>query len=347
MREAYGLIRLMFRPTKPSQAAQDRRTYIPPDIASAMADHMQRTMPAHLKQYQGGGTYVPQRAENEMTKHLEASLPAHMKQYAGAYMQQQVVGPGLAKPTFAAGPSPSPNPKAAVAPAVHVFQPNPPISGPQENYMPSAAPVQAQTVPNPDQAYSFITNPEPPPKISILSKLPGGNSMMARIGLIAGGLLVLLIIFTIFRSVLGGGSNYTGFITIAQDQQELIHLATNASQQQDLSTSNKNLAATMQLSLASSQGNLINYLIGNHQKIKTKQLNLKVSKATDDQLTAAAAATTYNQTFQEIIQTKLTAYSKDLQQTYKQSKGKRGHALLSDNYRQARLFQVQLTQTTN
>lgn len=288
---------------------------------------------------------MPQRAENEMTKHLESTLPANMKQYAGAYMQQQVVQPGLEKANFIAGSPPGPNPEAAAAPAAQVFQPGPPPSGPQENYTPNAVPDQNRTAP--DQPYNFITNPEPPARQPLMSRFPGGNSIIARVGLVGGGLLVLFIIFSILRGLLGGSPTLTSFITIAQDQQELIHLATNANLQQDLSTSNKNLAATMQLSLSSSQANLIKYFVANHKKINDKQLNLKVSKATDDQLTAAAAATTYNQTFQEIVQTKLTAYSKDLQQTYKQAKSKKGRALLKDGYNQAQLFQVQLTQATN
>jgi hypothetical protein len=219
-----------------------------------------------------------------------------------------------------------------------------PPNGPQANYTPN--PVQDRT--SPDQPYSFITNPAPPPKQSLMGRLPGGNSIALRIGFVAGGLIVLLILFSVIKGAFSGGPDITtSFTTIVQDQQELIHLATNANLQPDLSTGNKNLAATMQGALASSQVKTISYLASSHKKINPKTLNLKVSQATDAQLTAAAAATTYNQTFHDIIQTKLTAYSSALQQTYKLDKGKKGRALLNDSYKQAQLLQAQLATPAN
>lgn len=161
--------------------------------------------------------------------------------------------------------------------------------------------------------------------------------------LAAGGLLVLVIIFVIIKSLFGGGgSNLTLFVGVAQDQQELIHLATNASQEKSLTANDQNFAATAQLSLASSQAAIIKYLSVNGQKVNLKTVNLKLSASLDAQLTNAAAATIYDQTFQQITKTKLTAYLSDLQQTYKQTKGKNGRALLSDDYNQAQLLLAQL-----
>lgn len=335
---------LMFRPSKPSQAAQNKHTYIPVDIQAAMAEHVQQSMPAHLKQYQGGDSFIPQRAENEMTKHLEKTLPPHLKQYAGAYMQQNIVQPSLGKPGTSVSPSsmptgPSPIPHAPVL----TVQPNTPQNGPQDSYAANTVSPAQEERTAPDQPYAFITNPAQTPKQSPLARLPGGNSALMRGLVLLGGLLVLVIIFAIFKSLLGGGANLTPLVGIAQDQQELIHIATNASQQPSISAADQNLATTMRLSLASSQSETIAYLVGNHKKVTIKILDLKLSTTTDKQLSAAAAATTYDQTFQEVVQTKLTAYASALQQAYKLDNGKKGRALLTKSFQQTQLLQTQLT----
>jgi len=165
---------------------------------------------------------------------------------------------------------------------------------------------------------------------------------MVRIGIVAGGLLLLVIIFSLLKSIIVGHPNTAGFVTAAQEQQELIHLTTNAVQQQGLSTTNMNSALTTQLSLTSGQHDILTYLRNNHVKVKTKQLNLQVSAALDTQLTTAAAASTYNQTFHDIMKTKLTTYTQTLKQTYTQTKGPKGRALLSQEYDGAQLLLQQL-----
>jgi hypothetical protein len=349
----------MFSRTKPAQALQDRQKYIPPHIANAMAEHVQQSMPAHLKKYRGGNTYIPEHARNEIAQHLENALPSHMQQYAGAYMQQHVVEPSLAKRGAVAAPAP-PDGTAAVphAPVIHPDTQNlsaqpgvaAPVSGPVSPSTPQASYAEAAgQVASADQPYQFITNPQKPPRQSIISGLLGNAGLPMRVGVIAGGLVVLFILFSVFRSLLSNAPDVAPFITVAQEQQELIHLVSNSPEQANanLPLNTRNLTATMQASLTSSQRQTIQYLINNKKKIKEKQLNLKVSAATDTQLTNAAAAATYNQTFTEILQSKLNAYSKTLSQTYNQTKGKKGRALLSDSYRQAQLFQMQLNEPTN
>ncbi|HEY5153035.1 MAG TPA: hypothetical protein VII55_03600, partial [Candidatus Saccharimonadales bacterium] len=195
------------------------------------------------------------------------------------------------------------------------------------------------------------THPDEPVRSRSPLSLPGGSSVAVRALVVAGGLMVLLVIFLIVKGLFGGGANLTSFVGIVQDQQELLHLTGSAGQHQGqvqpLSTSNQNFAATAQLSLTSSQAALVTYLSGNGQKIKTKELNLKVSTTIDTQLTNATAAGTYDQTFQTIMQSQLTGYMNDLKQTYKQTNGKRGHVLLNTDYEQAKLLLTQLTSPTN
>ena len=123
---------------------------------------------------------------------------------------------------------------------------------------PPSAPPQPEHV-SPEQAFSFIMNPEQQPS---KSQLPGSNSMILRILVVLGGLLVLVIIFAVLKNLLGGTSNLGSFVSVIQDQQELVHLTTNVTgnQQLALPTDDQNFAATAQLSLTSSQSGLTSYL---------------------------------------------------------------------------------------
>jgi hypothetical protein len=343
-----------FRSAAQKQVAHDMSTYLPPHIEQAMTDHLQNTMPGQLQKYQQDGAYMPQSVASSMQQHMESSLPPHLKQYAGAYMQQRVVRPGLVSPSMSSSNAPA----GTEAPAASQPPPPPNMSiytGAAEP-APAAAPLgfdqpQPQVQPtapapdSPDAAYSFITDPTPVPKQPLSSMLPGGNSMGARIGLVAAAFIVLLIIIMVLRSLMGAGSSAatTALVGVAQDQQELVHLAGNALQQPDLNTANTNLAATINLAVGSSQTQLVQYLADGGKKVNPKALALKISASTDDQLTAAEAASTYNPTFQQVMKVQLATYASDIQKAYKQIDGKKGRALLTDSFNQIKLFETQLT----
>jgi hypothetical protein len=344
-----------------------------------MDRQMQRSMPAHLRKYTEGNSYIPKHAERAIAQHMEKTMPGQFKKYAGSYVQQKVMSqhmaiagaapqsmPAMPSPAghgpspnlsphgqfhpSAAPPAPQPVPPAAPGSTVYPVappQPQPlPPPGQPAAPDPAQAPMypggQPQPVVSQSQPYDFITNPEQPSSRRALPSLPGISPTAMRAALIAGGLVALLILFIVIKGLLSGGGNLPSFVSVAQDQQELIHLATNASQQHGTTTGNQNFAATASLSLTSSQAAIVQYLAANGQKVNAKVLGLKISAATDSQLTAAAAATTYDQTFQQIMKTDLTAYLSRLQQTYKQTTGGKGRALLSDDYKQAQLLLTQL-----
>jgi hypothetical protein len=344
---------LSTRQYRPAQASRDQHAFIPGSVEQAMTKQMQQSLPAHLKRYASGESgYIPQHVEQQLTQHMQKTLPKHMRQYAGAYVQQNIVTPsimGTAKPS---------------TPAELTARPPVPNLARQDHSNVSASQYDAQfhnlftpdnanqpsqpSQPAPVQPYDFIMNPQPAATTGS-GGLPGSNSMLKRLAVVGGLLVVLLIAFTVIKGVLSGGSALPAYVSLAQEQQELIHLTDNVAQVPGISTDNKNFAATANLSLSSSQSGLLAYLQTNHQKVDAKLLNLKISKTTDDQLTTAEAATTYNQTFQEIMKTKMTDYVSHLQSTYNQSTGKKGRALLNDNYGQAQLLLTQLKQasTTN
>lgn len=181
----------------------------------------------------------------------------------------------------------------------------------------------------------------------LLPNLSGSSSPIVRIGIILGGLLVVLILFVIIKGLLSGPGNTPALTSVGQDQQAMIHILTNGAgsdsqQQATLSANSQNFAATAQLSLTSAQNQLVTYMKNNGKKVKTKTLALKISPATDQELTTAASNSTYETTFQKIMQTSLVNYQKDLQAAYKQTKGPKGRQLLSNEFNGAQLLLAQL-----
>lgn len=320
---------------------------------------MQGTMPAHLKRYMGEGAYVPSHAQRAINDHMQSTMPTHLKQYAGAYMEQQVLNPNAASPGTVTPTQPqAPAPDrmrldhSNVAAAQYDAKLNTNLFAPdsQAAPVPSQQP-QPQTQPQPvdpnSPDYGFIVQPPKPPRRGLsLPGFSGGSSLVVRIIIALGGLLVLLIIFAVMKSLLSGGGNTQILVTVAQDQQEMIHILSgtgqNGQQQAVLSASNQNFAATAQLSLTSAQTQLITYMKTNGKKASTKTLSLKVSPATDQQLTTAASNSTYDTTFKQIMQSKLTNYESALNAAYKQTKGPKGRKLLINEYKGAQLLLTQL-----
>lgn len=392
---------------RPSPASRERQAYIPAGMNKAMTQHMQQSLPSHLKKYATGNAgYVPDHVERQIVQHMQKTAPGHMKDYVGAFVQQNIVTPGLQHP---AGSQPraitphAPIPDrlrldhsnvpgeqhtvvfhnnlfapdservVAVAPQtagtagqpqatqypgqsqpVYPQSPGPQLQPPQGQYpgqqygapvppgVPQNMPPQNQP-PVPHTDYEFIVNPGAPPH---RSRLPGGGSLLGRVIVIAIGLILLLTVFSVVKNLLNGNSNTPLLASVAQDQQAVIHLSANALTQKQnqvaFSTTNTNFAVTSQLGLTSQQAELLKYMKLNHKKVSPKTLNLKVSQATDTQLTAAAAASTYDQTFHDIMQAKLNTYLLDLKQAYNATKGQKGQQLLSKDYDAAQLLLTQL-----
>lgn len=230
-----------------------------------MAQHMQHALPPHLQKYQNSSTPVPRHIEKAMADHMKKSAPAHLRQYVDSYVQQRVVAPTHPVNAPAAGgfAVPHPVPSAPTGQTLHssYAPPTPAGSQPQSPTIPAplSAPVTppgvapaSQTPQINEPNYDFILSPQAPRKPSW--SLPGGTSILSRFIIFGGGLVVLLIVAAILKSLLfNNGDSYKPLITVAQDQQQLMHLAENASQEPGLSTANQNFAATVQFALKSSQ----------------------------------------------------------------------------------------------
>lgn len=202
-------------------------------------------------------------------------------------------------------------------------------------------PVYGAPAPPPIQPdYDFIINPEQPGR-----RRPslGGGSMLSRILIVGVGLIILITAFSIIKGVLGGGGNKAAMLHVAQDQQEIIHLTTPAIQIPNISTANKDFAVSANLVVTSQQSQLVTYLQKQHQKIPLSQLNLKVSPTLDTSLKMAAASSTYDQTFKDIMNSQLTDYESALKLAYSQTTGPIGRTLIKEAYNSATLLQQQLT----
>lgn len=373
-------------PSKSSQARIDRSTYIPPHIQQDMNRHMQQNMPAHLKKYTGeNAAYVPKHMEATIAKQMERNMPAHLKKYSGAYMQQKVLDTNttrLHNPTTHGQQGSFESDQPQVNPASHRnFKP--PSQGLDthkmyEDYQQNQAQYEdpnqrfdnakvavsprddqphqhngqgqqfAQGQQNgnydPNNPYAFILSPEQPKS----SKFNFNASLPIKILAGLGILLVVLIVGSILKNaVLGSGGIPDGFVTVAQDQQAMIAVLSNEDNQTNLQNSTKAFAITAQMSLSSSQSELINYMQLNKKKVPPKVLALKVNPATTKQLEASIAASTYDQTFRQIMKSKLTQYKQQLKATYLESTGQKGRAILDDSYNQAELLLTQLDATNS
>ncbi len=220
-----------------------------------------------------------------------------------------------------------------------------PLQAPQPSPAPSTYLPPGQTDPAPPHAsYDFIMNTSHPSKSFLNPKLPGkSNAKLIRVLIAGGGLLLLMIVFSLVKGLFTTPSNKPLLLAVAQNQQRLIHLVTLAKDEPTLSTPNKNFAATAQLSLTSGESDMIAYLgKAGMKKIGSKVLNQKVSTTTDDKLQAAIAADTYNQTFHDIMKAGLDQYQQSLQAAYDKTTGQNGRKLLKDQSDQSDLLVQQL-----
>ncbi|MDB5175825.1 MAG: hypothetical protein JWM81_683 [Candidatus Saccharibacteria bacterium] len=205
---------------------------------------------------------------------------------------------------------------------------------PQYPYQPQPQPVQPTTNP-----YDFIVNPSKPPKNNPIAN----GSMFSRLLVVSGGLVVLLVLFVIVKGLLGGGDAGTkNMIGVAQRQQEIVRITSAASDKPGISSDNKNFAITTKLSVTSAESDLKKYLASQGTKLKPQELALKKSAATDEQLKAADAASTYDTTLQQVMKTQLTLYQQELQRAYQKTTGTNGRALLKKQYADTSLLLKQL-----
>lgn len=189
--------------------------------------------------------------------------------------------------------------------------------------------------------YDFIMNPATPSRPPLL----GGNALLKRLLIVLGGLFILAIIAAVLAQVLGGGSggfNKTAMLGIAQDQTQIIHLATDGVDN-STTAANKNFSISAQLSITSQQTDFLKYTASHGLKPKAKALALKQNADVDTQLTSAKSSSTYDSTYSTVMKDALNTYKTDLTSAYDKADSQ-GKAILKANFDAANLLLTQLTQ---
>jgi len=342
-------------PNSFSQSDLNKNKYLPPDIAQSMNQHFQNNMPAHLKQYLSSITtgYVPRGMQDSIAKELKRNLPDHLKGYSDAYVEQSIMNPMIkshSQPSHvnlaAKPPIPSQLRRDHSMPVgeQHTVELNTlPVAAKQmfANESPQSQPGVTQS------PYDFIMNPEVKKSKTPLPGLPGLPASMNKLLIGLGLVFVLIIFIVVISSLIKGTSNTPALTSVLQDQTEIIHIATNASDVSSLSSSYKNFIATTQVSLGSASNQLTNYLTINGVKVSPAALTLKESSSTDQTLATANSNGDYSQVFDQVMTTELTTYVTDLSNANKEIKGVHGKALLRNFFDQEELLYTQLSQASS
>lgn len=205
----------------------------------------------------------------------------------------------------------------------------PPYQPPQVT--PPGQPTQSQ------DPYHFIMNPEQPRRSYTPNKMKG-------ILFIVGAVSIILILFIVILSMIrGGGGVNEQFITIAQEQQEIIRVAglqEGAVQKQNT----KNFITNTSLSLKSDQAKLRQFMAEHGVKVSEKQLALKRNATTDTELTSAISTSTLDAVLTKELQDELTVYQSTLGKTYQATTGKQSRTLLVELNETAKLLLAQSKQ---
>lgn len=334
-----------------------QKTYVPQSVQHEMQRELQRSLPAHLKEYASGNTYVPQHAQKALMQHMEKNLPAHLRQYAGEFVRQQSASGALAFRNH------EPRPVQPVAPVANLMrrdhslgfgqQYNVDVNNPTNvgslSYAPqyqqpsnsaaAAAPPRAGDTYAPSSPsgsnYDFIMNADKNQSNSWLVNAP----LKTRILIVSvGGLILLLLIWIGIALFTGGGSsNVQNFTALTQEQAELVRLSQDPSNHATLS-STQNFAETTQLSLASDQQIFITYLKALGAAPSEQVLAARRSAQSDRQLAAAKQSGTYDQAYLSITQKGLDTYATGIKRAFEATSNPHERQLLKSAYQHAELL---------
>lgn len=185
--------------------------------------------------------------------------------------------------------------------------------------------------------YDFIVNPNSQTRPGLgLSSLLGG-SLMGRVALLGGGLVVIMIVVAVLMSALSPKSVTPELISITQRQQEIIRVST-AAVNQTTSSDAKNFVTNVEASVTTSQVQVIAYLASHGQKLNNKTLGLDKDPQTDAQLTNAATANNYDSAVTQNMITQLQNYEGQLQTAFNATSSVTLKATLQNNYNTANLL---------
>lgn len=231
------------------------------------------------------------------------------------------------------GGQPGPQPQPAYQPPATGVNSAPVVAaGGQYEVVPPPSVTGRPTGHNP---YEFIVNPQQvkAPRGNLL----GGNSFAKQIAVIVGLAVIIMIVVAVGLSMFGPKGNTSGLSGLAEQQQEIVRVATEVATQAS-GQDTKNFATNVELSVASNQTQLLAYLKSHGTKLGNKQLALDQNAQTDTLLTNAAAANSYDHVAVQALTNALQTYQGQLQTTFKQTTSPQAKQLLQSSYSAAALL---------
>jgi hypothetical protein len=157
----------------------------------------------------------------------------------------------------------------------------------------------------------------------------GGFVFNKQMLIIVGGLVTLLLVlgsaFVLFKPK----SNLPGLVAVAQRQQEIIRISSDATKKTSTQDASNFVTGT-QLAMITSQQKMLTYLAAHDIKPKPKTLALDADPKTDALLVSAASANNYDTTVVQVLRDELVTYEKLLQTSYKEAKTNTAKQALKD-----------------
>jgi hypothetical protein len=216
-------------------------------------------------------------------------------------------------------------------------QPNPQPIVPQQNPVGDygVLPPQTPATHGGHNPYEFIMTSNDKPKTSFFKGSLNSASRLLLIVFGVGVIVVILgIVVTAFQSKNASVSSLTA---IAQEQQEIMRVAAQG-EHQAASETTKGLAYTIDLSVGTSQTQLLSYLTTRNTKLNVKQLSLKKDASTDTMLAAAQASSTYDSALKKNLAEQLKTYLSDVQQAYKNTTATKLKQVLDSSYTSGKIL---------
>lgn len=188
--------------------------------------------------------------------------------------------------------------------------------------------------------YDFIMSPNASRAKTGFS-MGTGNSFLLRIGLLVGGVIVLLIIGGILISSLQPKGAVPGLVSIAERQQEIIRVSTEAAKAAT-TPDGQNFVTNVELSITSAQQQTLALLASHGIKPSQTELALDKNPATDTALANAQAANNYDAVAAQNLENQLENYASLLQSTYKLTTNTNAKLLLQSEFNAVNLLLKQV-----
>lgn len=190
--------------------------------------------------------------------------------------------------------------------------------------------------PPPGNDYNFIMDPEKPKKKGLMDD-SSGNSFIAKIVLLVGGAVALIIVLTVgVNLIFGGRSNVELVVGLTQQQQEIVRLS--AEGENALGQQIKNAAINTRLSIRSHQQSWTAFLGKKGRTVPPEELNLKKDTTTDNKLKLAEQTSTFDTTYTTVMRSELEDYAGLLKNTFDATTKKEDRQLLSLHYNEVQLL---------